>query len=98
MIAALEIREAIRCALADLVDSFQSFRLIGWRISFKRFLRRANLVRRFREWRIELWYGHDWQEAEPSRSGKLGWRCAACGHYSNAPVKAVYDRCPHRTR
>ena len=70
--------------------------VVGPRIMLKRTLRRANLVRRFREWRVELWFGHIDGRAEPSPSGKLGWRCSSCGRYSNAPVKAVYERCPAR--
>lgn len=37
---------------------------------------------------------HDYAEAEPSNSGKRGWRCRVCGRYTNAPVKAKFDPCP----
>lgn len=62
----------------------------------KSWIRHANPVRRYREWYADKWYGHDWGEAEPSRSGKSGWRCERCGKYSNGPVKAIYERCPAR--
>jgi rubrerythrin len=44
--------------------------------------------------RIEELEGHRYKVAEPSPSGKMGWRCAACGHYTNGPVKARFDPCP----
>jgi hypothetical protein len=62
----------------------------------RHWVRRANLVRRYREWYAEKWYGHDDEPAQSSRTGKMGWRCRACGRYSNGPVKAVYERCPAR--
>lgn len=37
--------------------------------------------------------GHTYRQAEPSPSGKMGWRCNGCGHYSNAPVRPLYASC-----
>jgi hypothetical protein len=44
--------------------------------------------------RLEELEGHRYEVAEPSPSGKMGWRCEACGHYTNGPVKARFDQCP----
>jgi len=41
-------------------------------------------------------FGHDWREAEPSPSGKCGWRCSLCDKYSNAPVLSCLDPCDKR--
>jgi len=46
----------------------------------------------------ERYASHDWQEAEPSPSGKVGVRCSLCGKYSNAPVLACLDPCIERGR
>jgi hypothetical protein len=35
----------------------------------------------------------DFEDAEPSRSGKIGRRCRLCGHYSNAPVRGSAAPC-----
>ncbi|MGE5607644.1 MAG: hypothetical protein ACM359_00170 [Bacillota bacterium] len=43
---------------------------------------------------LEELVGHAWVDAEPSASGKAGFRCLYCDHYTNAPVKAVYSPCP----
>ncbi len=72
--------------------------VVGPRIQIKRYLRRLNLCRRFRERRAEILYGHRWEEAESSPSGKRGVRCVCCGRYSNAPVKAVYEKCPAKKK
>lgn len=42
--------------------------------------------------------GHDYSEAEPSPSGKSGYRCRHCSHYSNASVRALYAACPGKVK
>ena len=43
---------------------------------------------------LEELVGHAWVDAESSPSGKAGFRCLYCGHYTNTPAKAVYSPCP----
>lgn len=45
------------------------------------------------DWQNAIAGGHHYLSAEDSPSGKMGWRCVFCNHYSNAPVKAKFDQC-----
>jgi hypothetical protein len=39
---------------------------------------------------------HEYESAEPSPSGKMGFRCKLCGHYTNAPSKGRFSPCPKK--
>lgn len=82
-----------RGIVMGILETIDNWRCVGLRVVVKRNLRRLNLLHRWRCWRAER-FAHDFQPAEDSPSGKTGWRCSLCDRYSNAPVKAYYEKCP----
>lgn len=47
---------------------------------------------------IDQILGCEFERAEPSASGKNGYKCRICDHYSNAPVRGSVSPCKEKVR